>query len=184
MQRISLLLSALLGATAVQAAPAAPAARLGAPAPIFSLPALNEEAALEAASRTQVGVTDFCGVRPTHAKSAVVVYFFAPNQGSDQLDTLSRLQKKLGGKGLQVIGVATDAGDLGPLSTWIEGKKLSFPVVRDNYGVVGRRYGISQLPLTVVVEGGDSCRVAALGLPMGADLESQLEASIVPLLNR
>lgn len=186
MQRTPLLLPALLLAVAAPAtaAPPAPAARLGAPAPIFALPALNEEVALEAASRTQVGVTDFCGVRPTRPKSAVVLYFFARDQGGDQLDTLSRMQKRLGGKGLQVVGVSTDTGDLGQLSTWIEGQKIAFPVVRDNHGVVAVRYGLSQLPLTVVVEGGDACAVAALGLPMGGDLEPQLEAALGPLLSR
>ncbi len=190
MQRRLPLLSALLSALLLrlaapaQAAPPAPAAKLGSPAPIFSLPALNEEVALEAASRTQVGVTDFCGVRPTRPQSAVVIYFFSRDRGGDQLPTLSRLQKRLGGKGLQVIGVSTDTGDLGPLSTWIEGQKIAFPVVRDNHGVVSARYGLSQLPMTVVVEGGEACTVFALGLPMGADLEPALDAELAPLLSR
>ena len=185
MQRTRLSLSALLlVAAGASAAPPAPAARLGAPAPIFALPALNEEVALEASTRTQVGVTDFCGVRPTRPKSAVVIYFFSKERGGEQLATLSRMQRRMGGKGVQFIGVATDTGDLGPLSTWIEGQNISFPVVRDNHGVVAARYGISELPLTVVVEGGTHCAVHALGLAAGAELEPAIEASVAPLLGR
>lgn len=164
------------------AAPPAPKAVLGAPAPVFSLPALNEEAALEAAGRTQVGVTDFCGVRSGKPKAAVVLYFFDRSRGGDQLATLSRLQRRSGGKGLQVLGISTDVGDLGGLSTWVEGQKLTFPVLRDNHGVVSRRYGLSQLPLTIVVDA--DCDVFALGLPMGADVEPALEAELAPLLAR
>lgn len=175
-------LAACLFAGAASAGPPAPRAALGYAAPVFSLPALNEEAALDTSGRTQVGVTDFCGVRSTKPKSAIVLYFFDRSRGGDQLGTLSRMQKRSGSKGLQVLAVSTDTGDLGGLSTWIEGQKLTFPVLRDNHGVVGRRYGLSQLPLTIVVDG--DCDVHAIGLPQGADLEPALEAELLPLLQR
>jgi peroxiredoxin len=164
------------------AEPPAPRAVLGATTPVFALPALNEEAALEAAGRTQLGVNDFCGVRAAKPKSAIVLYFFDRSRGGDQLGTLARLQRRSGGKGLQVLAISTDTGDLGGLSTWVEGQRLNYPVLRDNHGVVSRRYGLSQLPLTVVVDG--DCGVFALGLPMGADLEPALDAELAALLVR
>lgn len=170
----------LLFAAALAASPAP--ISVGLHALLFSLPAVNEDAAMNAVGRSQIGLSDFVGMNPPHPSKAVVVHFFDRTHGAEGLAPLDRIQRKYGSRGVQVIGVNTDTGDMGELSTWLEGQKLGFPVLRDNHHVVSGRYGVKDLPLTVVVDA--SGYVFAIGQPKGDAVELELQSELEPLLAR
>jgi peroxiredoxin len=177
----SLLLSALfLVSGQAIAQPAAPLVRLGEPAYLFSLPAVNEDAALAVANRTQLGVGDFSGVRPTRPSEAVVLYFFDRAHVGDGLGSLQRLQRRFDGRGVQVLAICGDRGDLGGLSTWVDQQKLTFPVLRDSHGIVQARYGVSTMPLIMVVDRDGN--LFAMGLGNDPEWESSLEGELGALL--
>jgi peroxiredoxin len=164
------------------AAPALPSVDLGEPAPLFMLPAINEDAAVRVMARPQVELAELVGVSPRVPSKAVVLYFFERARGGDGLGALDRVHRQFSGKGVRVVGVSTDGGELGPLATWIDKEKIQFPVVRDEFGVVRARYGISQssLPLTVVLD--STGRLFAVGQPPVGELEAAVAGEVMPLV--
>jgi peroxiredoxin len=170
----------LLAAAALAASPAP--LSVGLHALLFSLPAVNEDAAMDAVGRSQIGLSDFVGMDPPHESKAVVLHFFDRDHGGADLASLDRIQRRYGSRGVQVLGVSTDSGDMGGLSTWLEDQKLGFPVLRDNHQVVSGRYGIEKLPLTVVVDA--KGYVFAIGQPKGDAVETELQAELEPLLGK
>lgn len=170
----------LLAAAALAASPAP--LSVGLHALLFSLPAINEDAAMDAVGRSQIGLSDFVGMDPPRKSKAVVLHFFDREHGGQDLASLDRIQRRYGSRGVQVLGVSTDAGDMGGLSTWLEGQKLGYPVLRDNHQVVSGRYGIEKLPLTVVVD--TEGYVFAIGQPKGDAVEAELQAELEPLLGK
>ena len=119
---------------------------------------------------------------PARPAPAGVVQFLDRAHGGRELGALNRIQKRWSGKDVQVLAVSGDRGDLGALSTWIEGQKLVFPVLRDNHGIVMSRYGITDLPMTVIVDGDGS--IFAIGQPPAGELESAIEAELSPLTRK
>ena len=156
-----------------------PNLQVGEPARLFSLPAINENAARDLVNSSQVNLADLTeGSKKT--TKGVVLFFFSKEKGGQDLKELNKLSKKYQRKGIRFIGISVDQGDLGALSDWIESSKLSFPVLRDNHRVVAQRYSISQLPMTYVIDNvGD---VLAIGAPTGAQIAPEIEAELVPLL--
>ena len=137
---------------------------------------------MDIVGRSQVGLSDFVGMNPPRPSKAVVVHFFDRAHGGDSLEPLDRIQRRYGGRGVQVLGVSLDTGDMGELSTWLEGQKLGYPVLRDNHKVVSGRYGVEELPLTVVVD--SNGYVFAIGQPQGEAVETELQSELEPLLAR
>lgn len=185
-----LALALLLGlASAVPAASAAPgvpapSVKVGDPALLFSLPALNEEAALRAVSRPSVALSDFTGVLAGFPARVVVVHFLQQRGGDGQLQALNRLHKRFGNRGARFVAILSEQGELAAQSQWVESQRLDFPVLRDHHRVVADRYGVKRFPLTVVVNGTgtlDNGDIVALGAA-SEDLELGLEAVITPYL--
>lgn len=178
------LLAAVVGLALAPAASAAPmAVSVGEPALLFTLPAINEDAAVSAVGTSRVSLGDFAGVTPARPANAVLLHFFDKDATAEgQLAALERLQRKHGGKGLQVVAITMDDGDLGSLSTWVEDQKVSFPVLRDNHRVVQGRYQISAAPLSILVD--PDGRVFAIGNPAAAGMEAELEGELLALLGR
>ena len=177
---VLMLLSALL--SVALAGPALPSVDLGSPAPLFMLPAINEEAAVKLASRPQIELGELVGVSPRVASSAVVLYFFDRAHGGEGLSSLDRVHRQYSGKGVAVVAISLDPGELGPLAAWVEKQKVQFPVVRDEFGVVRSRYGITEasLPLTLVIDReGD---LFAVGQPTAAELEAAVGEEVAPLV--
>jgi peroxiredoxin len=174
---------ALAASLAVSSAAASDTLELGGPARLFALPSINEEVSKELLGRSRVSLADFVGVAPQVPSRAVVVYFFDRSHGGDGLSELQRLHRQQSGKGLQVLAVATDAGDLGQLSTWVQGQKLDFPVLRDNHHIVVERYGFpsSQLPAVLIIE--EDGDLVSVGRPSASELVSSVDAQLRPLLN-
>jgi len=158
-----------------------PALHVGDPALLFSLPAINEDAALRAVARTSVALSDFTGVGAGFPAKAAVVHFLERAGGEGQLATLGRLDKKYNAKGVRTVAVLAGPGDIAAVSDWVESQHLDFPVVRDGHGIVVSRYGVRQFPTTFVVDAdGD---VAAIGIAK-ADLESALETVLSSLVGK
>jgi peroxiredoxin len=86
------------------------------------------------------------------------------------------------GKGVQVLAISADTGELAPFAAWLDKQKVPFPVLRDEHGVVRSRYGITDasLPLTLIVE--SSGRLFAVGQPGPAELESSVASELQPLI--
>jgi peroxiredoxin len=177
-----MLLSALLLIATLSANAAEPDGQVGKPALLFSLPAINEDAAQAIVGRPRVSLSRLVGPGADTPSRAVVLYFFSREQGGETLSALNRLQKKHGANGLVVVGISTDQGDLGALSDWLQGQKLTFPVVRDNHRLVSGRYGLPAQPAVVVVDRkGD---IFAIGNPGATDFEAATESEINALLER
>lgn len=179
---LTALFSAALATLPAMAAPALPAVDIGEPVPLFLLPAVNEDAAVRVVSRAQVELADLVGVSPRAPAKAVVLYFFDREHGGEGIAQLSRVQRQLQGKGVQVLGISADQGELAPFAAWLDKQKAPFPVLRDEHGVVRSRYGITDasLPLTLVVE--SSGRLFAVGQPGPAELEASVAAELAPLV--
>lgn len=172
------LLFALLSSAFAQDVPG-PALHVGDAALLFSLPALNEDAALRAVARPHVALSDFTGVLPGFPAKGVVVHFMQRQDGEAQLAALNRLQRKYASKGLRVVAIIPESGDLAALSGWVSQQRLDFPVLRDAHQIVVDRYGIEKYPMTFVVDADGY--VQAIGVPRG-DLETTLEPVVLPLL--
>ncbi len=173
-------IAALLVSTALAATP--PAVGVGEPALSFVLPALNEDVALSIVHRPTVALSDFTGLRAPVARKAVVLTFLDRDRGGALLDDLDHIQKRWGGRGVQVLAVVADEGDVAELSTWVADQRLAFPVVRDSYGIVTGRYGVTDLPMTFVIDGDGA--VFAIGQPPAQDFVAEVEAELQPLVKR
>lgn len=148
----------------------------------FALPAVNEDVATEVVNKVQVSLSDFTGVSAPYARSAVVVHFFDRAGGAADLKALNRLQRRFASRGVQVLAISGDADSKAALAKRVDGLRLEYPVLRDNHRVVIGRYGISELPITLVVEGNGN--LFAIGQPRGDEIESAIAAELQPLLGR
>jgi peroxiredoxin len=155
---------------------------VGEPALVFGLPALNQAQAIESVKKASVSLSDFVGVMPAYSRQAVVVHFFSRKRGAGTLKDLHRLQKRNASKGVQVLGVCACRGENQALIEWAESQHLNFPVVHDGHGVVSQRYGVTEFPITMVVDAGG--RVFALGQPKGETAEDEIQAEIDGVLIR
>jgi peroxiredoxin len=154
----------------------------GEPALVFGLPSVNEAVALSLVNRGNVSLSDFTGIMPPQPRKAVVVHFFDRSHGADTLKALNVLQKRYAGKGVQMLAVCADEGNPNTLVDWVAGQKLTYPVLRDGHSVVVGRYGITELPITIVVDG--EGRVFGIGQPKGEAAMSAIEAEINGLIRR
>ena len=117
-----------------------------------------------------------------HSRSAVVLHFFDSKAGAAELKTLNRLQRRYSNRGVQVIAISGDRDNKAVQAERVAAMKLDFPVLRDNHRVVIGRYGISELPITMVIEGNGN--VFAIGQPKGDEAEAAIVAELEPLLKR
>jgi peroxiredoxin len=158
-----------------------PALHVGDTALLFSLPSVNEEAALQAVARTTVALSDFTGVMPGFPAKVVVVHFLQQAGGEPQLAALQRLHKKYGSRGARTIAVLSGPGEIAAVSSWVEAQHLDFPVVRDAHDIVVSRYGVRQFPTTFVVD--SEGYVAAIGVAR-AELETSLDTVLQGFYSR
>lgn len=156
----------------------------------FSLPAINEDVAVAAVGNSRVSLSDFVGVTPQSPREVVVLFFFdrralsagsAAGGGTEELAAINRLQKRFGDQGVQFLAISNDTGAIGGLATWLEEQKLGFPVLRDNHRVVSGRYGIDDLPFTLIID--KNGYIFAMGRPTAAEFETAVTAELEPLLN-
>ncbi len=179
---LAVALAAGLSSSAVAAPGALPApnVKVGDPALLFSLPAINEEAALRAVARPNVALSDFTGVLPGFPARVVVVHFVDRRAAEGQLQVINRLQKRYGNRGARFVAILVDNSELATLAEWVESQRLDFPVLRDAHRVVADRYGVQRFPLTVIVDSAGD--IDAIGAPTDT-LETSIEAQILPFLS-
>ena len=176
------MLSLLMFIQLAVAAPQPLTVGVGEPALVFGLPALNQSQAVAAVKKASVSLSDFVGVMPPNPRQAVVVHFFDRKSGTDILKQLHRLQKRNESKGVQVLGVCSSRAESQKLTEWVESQNLNFPVVHDGHQVVSGRYGVTELPITMVVDAGG--RVFAIGQPKGEAAEEEIQSEINGVLAR
>lgn len=155
----------------VAAASAGEPVALGGPAHAFSLPSLTDPA-------TQIELHDFTGVGAPEPHPAVVVHFFSPRAGDQELDALNAFARKH--KDVQVLAVYYDPRGVEAGAERLKGMGLGFPVLADEHGVVFSRYGVDRAPLTLVIDADG--RVYAGGQPAEASFAADLEQTVGRLL--
>lgn len=150
LRRMFLLLSvASLPAAAQEADADLPA--VGSEAPPFALPVYNAEAAQASRAGTMLLLGE-----DTEDKDVrlVVVSFMASycKPCRAELTLLQQLHERYKDKGLRIVGVAIDSEPAGQkaLTELLKEKKVSFPVVRDQYNLVARNYLGTKVPLPSV----------------------------------
>ena len=176
------MLSLLMFVQLAMATPQPLTVGVGESALVFGLPALNQAQAVEAVKKASVSLSDFVGVMPAHPRQAVVVHFFNRKRGATALKDLHRIQKRNEAKGVQVIGVCACRGENQALIEWVESQHLNFPVVHDGHRVVSQRYGVTEFPITVVVDADG--RVFAIGQPKGETAEDEIQSEVNGVLSR
>jgi peroxiredoxin len=157
-----------------------PALHVGDTALLFSLPALNEDAAMRTVSKPHVALADFTGLLPAFPAQAVVVHFLKKDGGDVQLAALERLHKKYQNKGVRFVAIVAQGGELATLSDWVSAQRLDFPVLDDKHAVVVGRYGVERFPMTFVVDADGY--IEAIGAPAKDQLEASLDAVLQPLV--
>lgn len=159
-----------------------PSVKIGGPALQFTLSAINEEAAVAVSGKPSVALSDFAGITPVNQADLVLLWFFDKAHGGDALEALERVAKHYRSQKVQIIAISADNAEIAAVSNWITPMNLSYPVLRDQYRVVHGRYGASELPLAVVVNGeGD---VLALGRPPADTAESELTDTLDALMGQ
>ena len=146
----------------------------GQPALVFDLPVLD------GGKGDSVSLSDFVGVLPASPQQAVVLYFFDRHHGGDSLESLSRVHRRFASRDVQVLAIFGQSEAHTHTRAWLAELRLGFPVLHDTHQVVSGRYGISGLPITLVVDGAG--RVFAIGQPSSANLEPELASELEGLL--
>lgn len=137
---------------APEEAPPHPSQLKGEVAPLFVLPTLNPEAGLK-----RFVMRDWVGDTARTPKKRVLLSFSASWCGPcrEELARLGKLAPKLEAAGVGVAVVVIDNTDEGihamdRLTT--EELKLPFPVLKDRFQVLAKRYRVGKLPLSVVTD--------------------------------
>jgi len=160
---------------------------VGEPALVFTLPAVNEDIAQRAVGQARVSLDGFVGLLPTvdcerekKGCSAVLLYFFDRDQGGAGLKALNQITKRYSDKGVRVLAVSQDEGDVAELDAWVKSQRLNFLVLRDNYHVVSSRYGLTRWPMLFVLD--EAGRISSIGAPESGQLFQAVEDALSPFV--
>ncbi|MFH1463699.1 MAG: redoxin domain-containing protein [Pseudomonadota bacterium] len=151
---------------------------VGAPALAFSLPAINEDAAVAIVRQRTVILGEMVGIQPAHPAAGVVLYFFDRPGGGEGLRPLNNLAKRYKSANLRIIGISTDPDD--GAADWIRALKLDFPVLKDNHHIVADRYSVRETPMVVLVDA--QGLVFSAGAPAMMEVETVLDSEIKAML--
>ncbi len=156
--------------------------RVGDDAPAFSLRAYNEDIALRLVKSPLVGLNFFVGIRPEYQKEVVLLAFLTAESQKDRHDlaTLQKLYKKYKGNGVMVLAVSLDKEDPQTVYDALDRANVTFPVLRDRFAVVARRYDVKQLPTLFVID--KNGKIQSIGENYSGDVEAYLDTKIRDLL--
>ncbi|MEC9071692.1 MAG: TlpA disulfide reductase family protein [Myxococcota bacterium] len=134
--------------------PAQPALKVGQLAPTFLLKALNPDKGGMALFSTK----KVMGAKAKDRRQAVVMSFGASYCGpcKKELPELHKIAKRYRDKGVLIVEIIVDKEPEGLESMrkfTMEELGLTFPVLHDRFGIVGRKYGAVELPHLVVLDG-------------------------------
>lgn len=121
------------------------------PAPMFRLPVYNSKAV----GKTAVGLDQYIGPDAADKQSKVVLLSFMASfcgPCKKEMPYLQSLHEKYGPKGLRIVMVSIDTEDKGfaIINELIEKNKVTFPVLKDRFQLVARRWLGTQSPLPSV----------------------------------
>lgn len=136
---------------------------LGSPAPSFTLPTVNPEACGQRRAGVEGGTPTEGSVRP---RVSLVSFFSVDCKPCRrELPELQKLYQELASKGLSVVVVGVDAlpDKMAEAQKLVGELKLTFPVVRDRFQVVQRRYQADTLPTLFVLDEKNVVRLRIVG---------------------
>ena len=151
---------ALLAALLPNAARAqAPSASVGTPAPAFRLPAYANPGGIRS-----LGLTNLVGPEATDKDAKVVLLSFMASfcaPCKKEMPYLQRLHETYGADGLRVVMVSIDTEPEGMaiIDGLIAEHAITYPVLKDRFNIVARRYLGAQSPLPSVFVVGRDGRV-------------------------
>jgi len=125
--------------------------QVGAAAPMFRLPVYNADAV----GATAVGLDQFVGTDPSDKQARVVLLSFMASfckPCKKEMPYLQSLHEKYKKAGLRVVMVSIDAEAEGQkqIEELIKKNKVTFPVLKDRFQVVSRRWLGTSTPLPSV----------------------------------
>lgn len=159
------------------------ALRVGDDAPAFSLHTYNEDVALRLTKSPLVSLSFFVGLRPEYSRQVVLLGFFKASDKESQGDLalFQKLYKKFKDDGVLVLMISLDNKDTQSVYKVIDSEKIGFPVLRDRFGVVARRYDIVKLPTLLIID--KDGKIVSIGEGYKGDVEGYLEREIRTLLS-
>lgn len=158
------------------------APRLGDDAPAFSLQAYNEDVAIRLSKNPQITLNTFVGFGAEQPRKALLLGFAArwDENSWKTLAAFQRLYKKFKDSGVMVMVISLDRNDPQFIYESIDKEKISFPILRDRFQVVSRRYGVSKLPTVFLID--KDGKIASMGEDYKEDAEVYLEGEIKRLI--
>lgn len=159
-----------------------PLPTVGADIPALSLRAYNEEVANKLVGGTSVSANNFVGLSPEQPRQVLIIHFFSVenSRSVEDLATLQKLFKKYQDEGVMVISISVDPSSQEKVYTTIEESRVTYPVLRDRFGVVARRYGIRKIPSLIITDADG--RIASAGEGYSSDIENFVDSEIRALL--
>jgi peroxiredoxin len=116
---------------------------------------------------------------------AIVLSFFATwcHPCREDLKYLQALQEQLGSRGFLALAVHTQDPSVKAeaVKNFLDNLKVSLPVLLDEYGIIGKRYGVTALPCNVLIDQGGIVRAKYLGY--GDAVKKEFEGRLRSLLS-
>jgi peroxiredoxin len=117
-------------------------------------------------------------------KKAIVLSFFATwcQPCKEDLKYLQGLQGQLGSQGFQVLAVHTQdpSAKAEGIKKFLDELGVSLPVLLDEHGIIGKRYGVTALPCNVLIDKDGILRGKYFGY--NEDVKKDFEGKFRPLL--
>jgi peroxiredoxin len=116
---------------------------------------------------------------------AIVLSFFATwcQPCKEDLKYLQTLQEQLGTRGFLALAVHTQDFSVKAegVKKFLDNLKVNLPVLLDEYGIIGKRYGVTALPCNVLIDKEGILRAKYLGY--GDAVKKDFEGRLKPLLS-
>jgi peroxiredoxin len=119
-----------------------------------------------------------------HGKKVLVLSFFATwcQPCKEDLRYLQKVQDKNADKGLQVVAVLTqDSSNENVLKEFMRKVGINLLVLKDEYGIIGKRYAVTALPCNFVVDKDGILKAKYLGY--SEDVKRHFEDQLRGLLS-
>ena len=136
------------------------APQVGQPAPDFTLNDSAGSPVKLSAHKGKVVLLDFWATWCTGCKVEIPWYM--------------EFQNKYGKEGPTAIGVSMDDDGWKAVKPYIEAKKVNYPVVIGN-AALGDRYGLSSMPMTLMIDRSGRIASTHLGLVRKSDYKAEIE---------
>jgi peroxiredoxin len=118
-------------------------------------------------------------------KKAIILSFFATwcQPCKEDLKYLQGLQEQLGSQGFQVLSVLTQdsSAKADAVKKFLQDLGVNLPVLLDEHGIIGKRYGVTALPCNVLIDKDGILRGKYLGY--NEDVKKDFEGRLKPLLS-